>query len=74
MIIGKKERQQLLHVACWSGTIIQDTKDNANGLRNNKYEDYVVDLTNKERIRKVFETFDEDGNGAIDVLELRLKC
>ena len=37
----------------------------------NKFEDYDVNLTNEERIREVFEKFDEDGSGAISALELQ---
>ena len=71
VVISMSLTPVLGELASWSGTFIQEIEDNANGLGYNKFEDYDVNLTSEERIRQAFETFDEDGSGAISASELR---
>ena len=71
VVISMSLTPVLGELASWSGTFIQEMEDNANGSGEITFEDYDVNLSNEESIRKAFETFDEDGSGAISASELR---
>ena len=71
VVISMSLTPVLGELASWSGALIQDLEDNAKRSEGDKFEDYDVNLTSEVRIRQAFESFDDDGNGAISVSELR---
>jgi Kef-type K+ transport system membrane component KefB len=71
VVISMSLTPVLGELASWSGSLIQEMEDNKKGSKADKFEDYDVNLTSEVRIRQAFESFDEDGNGAISASELR---
>ena len=72
VIISMSLTPLLGELAAWSSNWIQQMEDESNNAYGEDgFEDYDVNLTDEKTIREAFESFDEDGNGAISAIELR---
>lgn len=71
VIISMSLTPVLGELAGWAGNLVQEMEDQSLSYDSDRFDDYDVNLTDMERIRAAFETFDEDGSGAISAAELR---